>query len=428
MSELIENAKLAKHASLKLASLSSEIKNKVLLDIASLIDNKKEEIFAENEKDVVEAKEKSIDESLVKRLKLNEDKIKEMIQGLKDLSKLEDPVGSTQETVQLDERFNLYKVSTPLGVVGAIFESRPDALVQIFALCFKSGNASFLKGGSEAKYSNRKLHSLIREVTDKVVDNATILIESREDVSEMLKLTDYVDLVIPRGSNKFVKFIQENSKIPVLGHSEGLCHAYVDKEVNIKQALKVVYDAKTQYAAACNAIETLLVHKDVAAEFIPLIGYMFKKNNVEMRGDEGARALYEMKEASEEDWSTEYNDYIISIKIVNDINEAIQHINKYGSKHSELIMTTNKENAKKFEKEVDASSVMWNCSTRFADGFRYGKGAETGISTGKIHARGPVGLEGLVIYKYLLEGNGQTVKEQTKLGYKHKKLDKKWQG
>lgn len=428
MSELIENAKLAKHASLKLASLSSEIKNKVLLDIASLIDNKKEEIFAENEKDVVEAKEKSIDESLVKRLKLNEDKIKEMIQGLKDLSKLEDPVGSTQETVQLDEGFNLYKVSTPLGVVGAIFESRPDALVQIFALCFKSGNASFLKGGSEAKYSNRKLHSLIREVTDKVVDNATILIESREDVSEMLKLTDYVDLVIPRGSNKFVKFIQENSKIPVLGHSEGLCHAYIDKEVNIKQALKVVYDAKTQYAAACNAIETLLVHKDVAAEFIPLIGYMFKNNNVEMRGDEGARALYEMKEASEEDWSTEYNDYIISIKIVNDINEAIQHINKYGSKHSELIMTTNKENAKKFEKEVDASSVMWNCSTRFADGFRYGKGAETGISTGKIHARGPVGLEGLVIYKYLLEGNGQTVKEQTKLGYKHKKLDKKWQG
>ncbi len=243
----------------------------------------------------------------------------------------------------------------------------------------------------------------------------------------MLKLTDYVDLVIPRGSNKFVKFIEDNSKIPVLGHSDGLCHAYIDKEIDTVQALKVIYDAKMQYAAACNAIETMLVHKDVATDFIPLIGYMFKNNGVEIRGDEGARAVYGMGEADETDWSTEYNDYIISIKIVDDIDEAIEHINEYGSKHSELILTTNQKDAKKFEKEVDASSIMWNCSTRFADGFRYGKGAETGISTGKIHARGPVGLEGLVIYKYLLEGNGQTVKEQTKLGYKHKKLNEKWQ-
>ncbi len=421
---MIEEAKLAKEASLKLAVLSEDVKNKVLLDIAKEIEKRKKEIFAENEKDIENAKE--LDESLVKRLKLDDNKIKEMIQGLKDLTKIEDPVGKTQETVELDKKFILYKVSVPLGVVGAIFESRPDALVQIFALCFKSGNASFLKGGKEALNSNKILHSIITSVTDKIVENATTLLETREEVGEILKLNEYIDLMIPRGSNKFVKYIMENTKIPVLGHSDGLCHAYVDKDADVEKALKVVYDAKTQYAAACNAIETLLVHKDIASEFIPLIGFMFQKNNVEMRGDETVRKIFDMKKASDEDWDTEYNDFIISIKIVNDVDEAIDFINKHGSKHSDMIMTENKEIAKKFEKNVDSSSIMWNCSTRFSDGFRYGKGAETGISTGKVHARGPVGLEGLIIYKYILEGDG-TVEEYSKKGYTHKKLDKKWE-
>lgn len=432
MSDIYEKAKLAKEASYKLATLSSSVKDDALDVLADLIEERKEDIIRENRKDMDEARVSGIDEALVKRLGLTDDKINEMVQGLRDLAKMQDPVGRTLETIELDRGLELYKVSTPLGVVAAIFEARPDALVQIFSLAFKSGNASLLKGGSEAKYSNRFLHSLIRSVTDNVVENATVLVETRDEVSVMLKMSDMIDLMIPRGSSKFVRFIQENSKIPVLGHSDGLCHGYVDKSADMDKAERLVFDAKMQYSAACNAIETLLVHKDVASGFLPMIAKSFGERKVEMRCDEVSRDIlsgFSVKDASEADWDTEYNDHIISIKIVSDVSEAIGHINAHGSKHSEMIVTEDRSIAKKFEEEVDASSVMWNCSTRFADGFRYGKGAETGISTGKLHARGPVGLEGLLIYKYILEGTGQTVTEYSGKDGKnfiHERKDEGW--
>jgi glutamate-5-semialdehyde dehydrogenase len=432
MTDIYEKAELAKAASFKLATISSSVKDDVLKVIADLIEEKKDEILIENKKDMDEARVSGIDESLVKRLGFTDDKINDMVKGLRDLAEMKDPVGRTLETVELDKGLDLYKISTPLGVVAAIFEARPDALVQIFSLAFKSGNASILKGGSEAKHSNRFLHSLIRSVTDNVVDNATILIETRDEVNTMLKMNDQIDLMIPRGSSKFVKFIQENSRIPVLGHSDGLCHAYVDKSANLEEAERLVYDAKMQYAAACNAIETLLVHKDVAVDFLPLIAKSFAERNVEIRCDFESKNIlngFSVKDATDADWDMEYNDYIISIKIVSDAAEAINHINLHGSKHSEMIITEDRAIAKKFEEEVDASSVMWNASTRFADGFRYGKGAETGISTGKIHARGPVGLEGLIIYKYIIEGHGQTVTEYSGPNGKnfvHERKDEEW--
>lgn len=426
MNELLDLAKKLRNASYKLSLLSSNEKNKALLDIAALIKLNKNEIFKANELDLKNAEENLLDDSLLRRLKLDDQKLNDIIQGLIDLAKLEEPIGKTLETIQLDENFNLYKVTTPLGVVASIFESRPDALVQIFSLCFKSGNACFLKGGSEAFNTNKKLHSLILNVVDKICPFSTILLESRDDVKEILKLNDFIDLLIPRGSNKFVKFIMDNTNIPVLGHSDGVCHIYVDKEADLEKSLPIVFDSKTQYPAACNAVETLLVHKDIATDFIPMIGFMFKNHNVEMRGDLVSRSLFEMNEASEEDWHKEYNDLIISIKIVDDIAEAIQFININGSKHTDAILTENKEFARRFEREIDSSCVFWNCSTRFSDGFRFGKGAETGISTGKIHARGPVGLEGLIIYKYILESSGATVDHYSKKGYTHKRVDERW--
>jgi glutamate-5-semialdehyde dehydrogenase len=426
--KIIIEIKKVKQGSLKLASLNSEIKNKILLQIADDLINFKEEIFIENKKDLDNAVENKIDDSLIKRLKLDDDKLNDIVKGLKDLVLIEDPIGKTLETIELDDDFLLYKIITPLGVVASIFESRPDALVQIFSLCFKSGNGCVLKGGKEAFFTNKKLYEIILNVTDKYVEHALVFLKDRDAVNEMLKLHNEIDLLIPRGSSNLVNFVKENSKIPILGHSLGLCHAYVDKEIDIENALNLIFDAKTQYPAACNAIETLLVHEDIASTFIPMIGFMFKNNNVEMRGCSKSVELFEMNNANDLDWETEYNDLIISIKIVSSINEAIDHINKYGSKHSEMIVTESKGMAKLFENSIDASSIMWNCSTRFADGFRYGKGAETGISTGKIHARGPVGLEGLVIYKYILEAKNKnaTVKEYNIKGYKHKRINKEW--
>ena len=301
---------------------------------------------------------------------------------------------------------------------------------QISSLCLKSGNAVILKGGSEAKNSNKVLVDIISKTAEKngIPKGAIQLIETREEVSQMLKLSDYINLIIPRGSSAFVKYVQENTKIPVLGHSEGICHVYVDKEADIKKAVDICFDAKCQYPAVCNAMETMLVHKGIAKKFLPLIAEKFRQANVEIRGDnETINILKGIDKATEEDWKTEYNELIISIKIVNDLNEAIGHINKYGSKHTDAIVTENKKSAEIFMDLVDSASVMWNASTRFADGFRYGKGAEIGISTAKIHARGPVGLEGLVIYKYKLVGNGQIVKDyigKNAKKFKHKVIKK----
>ena len=370
--------------------------------------------------------------SLVKRLEVTESKIDEMINGIKDVIKLEDPVGKTLNSIELDSGLELYQIATPIGLIGMVFESRPDVVPQIISLALKSGNCVLLKGGRESAKTNRAIYEiLIGSIDDKIIPKDSFqLLEKREDVTEMLKLDKYIDLIIPRGSNEFVKFVQSNTKIPVLGHSEGICHAYVDNNYDEKKALDVCFDAKTQYPAVCNAIETLLVHDKSAKEFLPKIGKMYKDSGVEMRCcDQSFEILKDLnvKRVSEEDWSTEYNDMIISIKVVNSIEEAVSHINKYGSHHTDVIITEAKQSADYFLNFVDSSSVMLNASTRFADGFRYGKGAEIGISTGKIHARGPTGMEGMLIYKYILIGNGHKVSDyvgKNAKSYTHKKIDK----
>ena len=427
--KIVKQSVEAKKASIKLATASTEEKNKALSQIALALEKNKRKIIQENKKDLREAKKTNLSESLLKRLKLDEIKIGELAKGIHDLIKLEDPVGKTLSSTELDKNLELYCVTCPIGVIGVIFESRPDALVQIASLCLKSGNAVILKGGSEAKNSNRILFGIIRNAAKNLPAGWIQLIETREEVKEILKLDKYISLLVPRGSNRFVKYIQENTKIPVLGHSEGICHIYVDKDADLGKAIKISYDAKCQYAAVCNAIETLLVHKDIAGKFLPIIKKKYDNAAVELRGDERTLKIIKIKKAAEEDWKTEYNDLVLSIKIVNNVEEAINHINSYGSGHTDAIVTENKKTAINFLSLVDSSSVIWNASTRFSDGYRYGLGAEVGISTNKIHARGPVGLEGLVIYKYILIGNGHIVADYTGKSPKkftHKKLNKKW--
>lgn len=428
--KLIKKARLAKEASLKLPVLPTKIRNQALNKIAESIKKNSKLIIQENRKDIESARKANLNSALLKRLILNEEKIDEIVEEIKSVAKLEDPVGKILSQVELDKGLMLYQVTCPIGVIGAIFESRPDAVVQISSLCLKSGNAVILKGGSEAKNSNTILVEIITKAAEKngIPKGAIQLIETREEVSQMLKLDDYINLVIPRGSTAFVKYVQNHTKIPVLGHSEGICHVYVDKHADIKKAISICYDAKCQYPAVCNAMETMLVHKGIAKKFLPLIIKKFKQAKVEIRGDNAAiKIAKDIKKATQKDWAAEYNDLILSVKIVKDLNQAIEHINKYASKHTDAIVTEKKENAETFMNFVDSASVMWNASTRFADGFRYGKGAEVGISTAKIHARGPVGLEGLVIYKYKLYGKGQIVKDyigKNAKKFKHKTIKK----
>ncbi|MEA2052205.1 MAG: glutamate-5-semialdehyde dehydrogenase [Euryarchaeota archaeon] len=417
---IVEKAKRAKEAALILANATTADKDKALLRIADSIDMDRAQILAANEKDIADAlrltEAGKMSKSLLDRLKLNDSKLDELILSVRDVAKLDDPVGKTISAIELDTDLELYQVSCPIGVIGAIFESRPDVLVQISSLCLKTGNAVMLKGGSEARHSNEALFAIVAKATsedDRIPEGWIQLLESREDVNAMLKLNEYIDLLVPRGSDQFVRYIQDNSSIMVLGHSEGVCHVYVDRDADSDMALDVCFDSKVQYPAVCNAAETLLVDTAIAAEFIPQMVERYQSAGVEVRGCQRTMQVMEgkneIKVASEEDWRTEYNDLIISIKVVDGVDEAIAHINQYGSGHTDAIVTGNKERARKFLQFVDSSSVMHNASTRFSDGFRYGKGAEVGISTYKVHARGPVGLEGLVIYKYLLVGKGHTV-------------------
>ncbi|MBI2655844.1 glutamate-5-semialdehyde dehydrogenase [Candidatus Woesearchaeota archaeon] len=412
---ITEQSKLAKEASIKLAVLPTGVKNKALNAIANSIKSNSKKIIGANEKDLILAEKQKLNMVIVDRLRIDNNKIHEIVEEIKSVARLEDPVGKTLSQTELDKGLMLYQVTCPIGVIGAVFESRPDAVTQISALCLKSGNAAILKGGSEALNSNKILVKIISEAAEKngIPKGAVQLIETREQVAEMLKMHEHINLIIPRGSNAFVKYVQENTKIPVLGHSEGICHIYVDKYADLNKAIRISFDAKCQYPAVCNAVETLLVHKDIAKKFLPKMAEKFKKAGVEIRGDESTRRIADVKKASEKDWDAEYNDLILSVKVVNDLDEAISHVNKHSSKHTDAIITENKKNAEKFMDLVDSASVMWNASTRFADGFRYGKGAEVGISTAKIHARGPVGLEGLVIYKYKLVGKGQVVRNYT---------------
>ena len=404
-----EQVKQAKGAALKIASASTLAKNSALERVAHNLDENRDKILRANAKDIKEAKKEGLAPVLIKRLELDDNKIEDIIEGVRSLTGLEDPVGKVLSSTKLDSSLTLYKVSTPIGLIGVIFESRPDALVQISALCIKSGNAVVLKGGSEANHSNRILFNLIKNAVevDEIFKDSIQLVETREDVRELLKLDSYIDLMIPRGSGELVRYIQDNTKIPVLGHSEGICHVYVDKYADINMAVDIAFDSKCQYAAVCNAMETLLVHEGVADRFLPAVKARYDEQGVELRGDKRTITLIGCAEASGGDWRCEYNDLILSIGIVDSLEDAIDHINKYGSHHTDAIVTSDEKTAQRFLNEVDSSSVMWNCSTRFADGFRYGLGSEVGISTGKIHSRGPVGLEGLTIYKYRLIGNGQ---------------------
>jgi glutamate-5-semialdehyde dehydrogenase len=423
-----ELARQVKQASLQLAACSADLKNKALAEMARSLSQEKGAIFSANQTDLRRSEQENIAMPLLKRLKFDEAKLQTAIAGIESLIELEDPVGKTLQATELDQGLELYQVTCPIGVIGVIFESRPDALVQIAALCLKSGNGVIMKGGTEARETNRVLAEIICKATAAVglPENWLQLLESRSEVNEMLKMDEFIDLIIPRGSNEFVRYIMEHSRIPVMGHADGICHCYVAEDADPEQAVKIIVDSKTQYVAVCNALETLLVHKEVAPRFWEILKKEMDLKQVELIGCPATQQRIPVTPATEADWRTEYLDYKLSIKVVEDLDEAINHINIYGSGHTDSIVTKDPKQAARFMALVDSGNVFWNCSTRFSDGFRYGLGAEVGISTAKIHARGPVGLEGLVIYKYQLIGNGQIVADYASQNktFTHRRLNK----
>ena len=408
--DFIQIAKNAKEASLRIADLSTEIKNKALIKIADKIESAKDEIFEANKIDL-ELAQKLVDDgklskSTFNRLVFSEAKMRDMVAGIRDVAKLEDPINKKLLVRELDSDFTLYKVSCPIGVLGIIFEARPDVIAQISSLAIKSANAVILKGGKESINTNKKILSVINSALSEIEEfpeNVVQQIFTHDEVNEMLKCDKYINLIIPRGSNKLVRFIKDNTRIPVLGHADGICHILVDESADLDMAIKVVTDAKTQYPSACNAVETLLIHKDFAHKDELLASLQLSE--IQLIADP-------------ESWAHEYGDKILAFKTVDSVDEAIEHINTYGSGHTDSIITKNIENAEKFMNKVDSAGVYFNASTRFADGFRYGFGAEVGISTNKTHARGPVGLDGLTIYKYKLIGNGNIVGDYV-CGNKH---------
>ena len=407
----IQLAKNAKSASKKLAVLSTDIKNKALLAIAEAIEFNKTKIFEANTIDLELAKD-NIPQSVYNRLKLDENKMRDMIQGIVDVYELEDPIGKILMQRTLDTGLILTKKSCPIGVLGIIFEARPDVISQISALAIKSSNAVILKGGKESANTNKAIMEIIQSALAKVEgfpQNVLTQVFSRDDVKEMLEQDKYIDLIIPRGGNSLVQFVKENTKIPVLGHADGICHIFVDESADLEKSKRIIIDAKTQYPSACNAVETLLVHEDFSA----------KDELFNSLKDADIELIF-----TPESWHIEYSDKVLSVKCVSSLEEAIEHINEYSSGHTESIITENRENAQIFMSAVDSAGVYHNVSTRFADGFRYGFGAEVGISTNKTHARGPVGLEGLTIYKYNLQGNGDIVADyvEGKKKFNHKDL------
>ncbi|MFC7074953.1 glutamate-5-semialdehyde dehydrogenase [Haloarcula halophila] len=427
----------AQSAALRLANVDAAERDAALGAIADAIRENSEAILEANAEDVAEAEEMLAEgeytQALVDRLKLDEGKLESIAGMVESVADQTDPLGKTLAARELDDDLELYKVAVPIGVVGTIFESRPDALVQIAALALKSGNAVILKGGSEASESNRVLYETIVEAVAEadadLPEGWAQLIEAHEEVDRLLELDDKVDLVMPRGSSEFVSYIQDNTQIPVLGHTEGVCHVYVDEAADLEMAEEIAFDAKVQYPAVCNAVETLLVDDDVAADFLPGMVERYREAGVELRGDAPTREIVDVDPASDDDWSSEYGDLELSIKVVEDVYAAVDHANTFGSKHTESIVTEDADVAETFMTGIDAASVFHNASTRFADGYRYGLGAEVGISTGKIHARGPVGLEGLTTYKYYLEGDGQLVASYAgddALPFTHRDFDGEW--
>jgi glutamate-5-semialdehyde dehydrogenase len=421
-SAISQQLQKAREAYLLLANLDNSVKNKILNDLAKSLRENSEEILAENARDMAEAEKMlengELSESSCKRVLLNEDKIEQMAKNCESVAALPDPSGKVLQATRLDEGLELFRVSCPIGVILVIFESRPDVVIQISALAIKSGNAVILKGGKEAQNSNRVLAGLIRKTlsaSNSAPENSVSLIESRDEVAELVKMSSELDLIIPRGSNELVQYIQKNAQVPVLGHADGICHVFLDEAADEEKSMEVSLDSKLDYPAVCNASETLLVHQNFTHKLLADILCKMQDAGVELRVcAETEKRLQnfpqlKLKKADEVDWKTEYIDLILAVKSVKSAEAAVQHINHYGSKHTDTIVTENVELAEWFMNSVDSAGVFWNASTRFADGFRYGLGAEVGVSTGKIHARGPVGLEGLVIYKYKLYGNGHGV-------------------
>ena len=407
-----EIAKKVKADSFLLMASSNEMRNTCLKNIIENLKKDKEHILSENKKDIENAKNENISSSILSRLLFDEHKMDTVIAGINDLIKMPDPIGKITLKRELDEGLVLTRTTTPIGVIGVIFEARPDALVQIASLCIKSGNAAILKGGSEALLTNRALfESIKRAVKDSnLPEHALVQLEARSDVSELLSCYEYVDLLIPRGSNSFVKYIMDNTNIPVMGHADGICHTYVDEEFDLDKSIRILVDAKTQYPSACNTTETILVHKNAVDKLFPRLNKAFNDAKIKVFAHKNIIDKFDNAvPATDNSFHTEYLEKTVNVKTVDDIDEAINHINTYGSHHTDAILTNIDSNADYFMNRVDSANVYKNCSTRFADGFRYGFGAEVGISTGKLHARGPVGLEGLCTYKYKLYGNGDIV-------------------
>ena len=427
-------ARSAREASRRLALLSDETRKAALLGIADALEGNRERILAANAKDCAAAvkllSSGEMTQALFSRLRIKESGIDEMAARVREVANLPDPLGKRLTATELDEGLILHKESCPLGVIAVVFESRPDVLSQVASLALKSGNAVLLKGGAEAANSNETIVSIWREAlrnTPDIAQESIHLLQSRSDVMELLHLQGEVDLLIPRGSKEFVAFMEQNSRIPVLGHGEGICHVFVDRAADLNKAMSVTLDSKVQYPAACNSVETLLVHQDIAGAFLPRVVTELRNASVEVRGCPRVMALLpeeKLVPAIEKDWLTEYSDLILSVKIVDSLEQGLEHIYEYGSKHTECIVTEDQAAAERFLREVDAAGVFHNASTRFADGYRYGLGAEVGISNGKLHARGPMGIEGLTTYRYKLRGNGHIVAEYSSgvRHFKHKSL------
>ena len=411
MTQIAQVAARMKMESPIMAATTVEQRNEALARIKESLLAHADEVFAANALDLEAAERDGVAPAVVKRLRFDEHKLADVAAGIDGLIGLPDPVGRTLLRRELDEGLVLERVSVPIGVIGVIFEARPDALVQISTLCLKSGNCAILKGGSETMRTNKALFDVIYQaaVAAGLPEACLFQAEAREEIGELLGCYGLVDLLIPRGSNAFVRYIMDNTKIPVMGHADGICHIYVDKAADVDLAVRVCVDAKIQYTAACNAVETLLVDRAIAPAFLPAAVAALEAEGVEVRGDAETCAIVDVKPATDEDWDTEYLALVVSIKLVDGVGEAVEHINRHGSHHTDAIMTEDSEAAETFMRLVDSAGVYQNCSTRFADGFRYGFGAEVGISTSKLHARGPVGLEGLVTYKYKLYGSGQIV-------------------
>nr|WP_231036491.1 glutamate-5-semialdehyde dehydrogenase [Pectinatus sottacetonis] len=409
---MLEQAKAAYNASQELSVISTLAKNKALLNMADTLEHRQKLILSENLLDLNDGRDKNLSDSLLDRLMLNEERIHQIANGLRQIASLPDPIGSGIMQMKRPNNLDIRAIRVPLGVIGVIYEARPNVTADVIGLCIKSGNSVILRGGLEAIHSNKIISSMLASAAYKngIPEGSIQFIKNtnRQSVTDMLKLRQYIDVIIPRGGSGLINYVIKNSTVPVIETGAGICHAYVDSSADKTMAANIIINAKTSRPAVCNTIETLLIHKDIASNFVPFIIDKLQKQNVEIRGCTRTRAIYpEIKEAVEEDWSTEYHDLIISIKIVDSLADAITHINKYNTKHSEVIITQDYSNACTFQRKTDAAVVYVNASTRFTDGFEFGFGAEIGISTQKLHVRGPMGLNALTTMKYLINGNGQ---------------------